>query len=265
MKKRNSYSASQSSPDDQRKVGEILQRARERKGITLTKVEEDIHVRAKYLQALEYGDYEELPGEVYVKGFLKNYARYLDLDPENILKLYRRERWRPPYYEAISRRASAIPHRTLQITRGTLVTLLILGGVIGFIGYLLYEFLIFTQPPKLVILQPRTDLTVNSDRYTVEGKTVPDPRQFTITVNDKVIPDVQVDKNGDFKHTITLKTGQNWIVFSVTDQAGRSTEEKRTINFPSTKEESPPPTTGSTPEATPEGIPANTATPGPEG
>src|SRR5512134_2955777 len=66
--------------------------ARERKGVDLYRAERDTKIRARYLAALERGDYKELPGAVYTKGFLRNYALYLGLDPDDVLLQWRRER-----------------------------------------------------------------------------------------------------------------------------------------------------------------------------
>ena len=69
-------------------LGEILRRAREAKGLSLAQVEEVTRIRSAYLQALEEEDYQRLPPPVYVKGFLKNYALFLDLNPQQVLALY---------------------------------------------------------------------------------------------------------------------------------------------------------------------------------
>ena len=53
---------------------ERLYAARERKGVDLYRAERDTKIRARYLGALERGDYKDLPGAVYTKGFLRNYA-----------------------------------------------------------------------------------------------------------------------------------------------------------------------------------------------
>src|SRR5205809_4755692 len=71
---------------------ERLEAARERKGVDLNRAERDTKIRARYLSALERGEYRELPGAVYTKGFLRNYAVYLGLDPEDVLTQWRRER-----------------------------------------------------------------------------------------------------------------------------------------------------------------------------
>ena len=71
--------AGRSSPpaEPQALLPERLLAAREAKGVDLYRAERDTKIRARYLGALERGDYRELPGAVYTKGFLRNYALYL--------------------------------------------------------------------------------------------------------------------------------------------------------------------------------------------
>lgn len=66
-------------------LGERLRQAREAKGLTFEQIEEATKIRRRYLQALEDEDYGQFPGEVYIRGFLRNYAQVLGLDPEEIL------------------------------------------------------------------------------------------------------------------------------------------------------------------------------------
>ena len=69
-------------------VGDILRAAREKKGFTYKDVENETSIRALYIESIEKGDYEALPGEVYVKGFIRNYATLLELDADALLKQY---------------------------------------------------------------------------------------------------------------------------------------------------------------------------------
>ena len=69
-------------------LGQLLREARERKGVSLEQVEEATRIRQKFLQALEEGNFGALPAETYVKGFLRTYATYLELDPEELMALY---------------------------------------------------------------------------------------------------------------------------------------------------------------------------------
>jgi len=61
-------------------IGQALREAREAMGLTLDDVEQEIRIRSNYLEALENEDFDRLPGEVYVRGFLRNYARFLGVD-----------------------------------------------------------------------------------------------------------------------------------------------------------------------------------------
>ncbi len=72
-------------------LGERLRSTRESLGLSLEDVSGEIRIRPKYLQALEDGRFSDLPGRVTTKGFLRNYARYLGLNPDEILEMYRKE------------------------------------------------------------------------------------------------------------------------------------------------------------------------------
>ncbi|MBI4804135.1 MAG: helix-turn-helix domain-containing protein [Desulfovibrio sp.] len=65
-------------------MGALLRHERERQGISLEKAAIEIKISKKYLIALEEGYTKDLPHPVYAKGFVKNYARLLGLDPEEI-------------------------------------------------------------------------------------------------------------------------------------------------------------------------------------
>lgn len=70
-------------------TGEMLREARERKGVSLEEAEEETKVRARYLAALENEEYDVIPGKAYVKGFLKIYANYLGLNPDEVILQYK--------------------------------------------------------------------------------------------------------------------------------------------------------------------------------
>lgn len=72
-------------------LGEVLRRAREQQGLTYEEVEAETRIRKKYLVALEEEDFKNLPAAVYVKGFIRNYANLLELNPDEVLKLYPQE------------------------------------------------------------------------------------------------------------------------------------------------------------------------------
>ena len=69
-------------------LGHILREARETKGLTLEEAQEKTRINSKYLDALENSEYDKLPTPVHVRGFLRNYARFLGLDPQPLLERY---------------------------------------------------------------------------------------------------------------------------------------------------------------------------------
>jgi cytoskeleton protein RodZ len=71
---------------DTNKVGALLQASRLRLGHDLRYVAQTLHIRYIYLEAIEAGRYQELPGAVYVAGFMRSYADFLGLDSEEVVR-----------------------------------------------------------------------------------------------------------------------------------------------------------------------------------
>ncbi len=66
-------------------VGAQLRRAREMRGETLSEVSLALKLAPRQVEALEEGRYDMLPGHAFVRGFMRNYARHLGLDPTPLL------------------------------------------------------------------------------------------------------------------------------------------------------------------------------------
>jgi transcriptional regulator with XRE-family HTH domain len=69
-------------------VGEVLRTARRERNVSLTQAAAATRIRVSFLEALEESDYSQLPGAAYVTGFLRNYAQYLGLSPDDVLQDY---------------------------------------------------------------------------------------------------------------------------------------------------------------------------------
>ena len=69
-------------------IGKLLRNAREDLRLTLTQASGMLHIRAHYLQALESGNLDDLPGAAYTKGYLQAYASFLHLDKDEILRRF---------------------------------------------------------------------------------------------------------------------------------------------------------------------------------
>jgi len=229
------------------KLGEVLRTAREAKGVDLTRVERDTKIRERYLSALERGEYRELPGAVYTKGFLRNYGAYLGLDPEYLIDLYRLE----ATGGTAERPAPPVPPRPIAVRRsrslvvspgalvGTILTLLV-GALVVWIGY---EFFNFARTPELRIIEPAGDVAAHvGDTITVVGVTA---ANATVTVSGlPENPTVTADPDGDFEVTVGLLPGSNVIQLTAHDPVTERDSEPvvRTVQVVSEVGTSPTPT-----------------------
>ena len=70
-------------------VGEILASARKKKRLRYKKLSSELNIDEIYLIALEEGNFDLIPGgEAYVKGFIRSYAKKLDLNPDDVIDNY---------------------------------------------------------------------------------------------------------------------------------------------------------------------------------
>ena len=222
--------------DQPHKLGEVLRAAREAKGADLSRVERETKSRARYLSALERGEYRELPGPVYTKGFLRNYGLYLGLDPEYLVDLYRLEATgvgagrpapgappRPP-----RRRLT----RTFVVTREAVVGAILTIMVGALVAWLTYEFVNFAGIPELRITQPAGDVAAYSQtQIAISGMTAPDAR-IRVDGNLRENPEVTADHQGQFTFVAKLMPGTNVIELTATDPKTKrdSVKQQRTIN-----------------------------------
>jgi hypothetical protein len=73
-------------------IGASLREARIQRGVTLEAAEAATRIRTRYLEAVEDERWDELPAEAYAKGFLRTYAAFLELDPQQYLAEFRARR-----------------------------------------------------------------------------------------------------------------------------------------------------------------------------
>jgi cytoskeletal protein RodZ len=69
-------------------IGPVLRKARLVRGKSIEEASRETRIRAEYLQALERERFENLLGDVYVRGFLRSYSSYLGLDSDKVVSIY---------------------------------------------------------------------------------------------------------------------------------------------------------------------------------
>jgi Helix-turn-helix domain/RodZ C-terminal domain len=109
-------------------IGSSLREVRIRRGVELAQVEAETHIRTRYLKALEDERFDRLPGDAYVRGFLRTYADYLELDAELFVDEYK-ARFAPPEEPL----PQLIPRRRIDLhrlpARGTVGAVLVVALV----------------------------------------------------------------------------------------------------------------------------------------
>ncbi|HEX3265314.1 MAG TPA: RodZ domain-containing protein [Candidatus Limnocylindrales bacterium] len=211
-----------------------LAAARERKGVDLVRAERDTKIRVRYLSALERGDYRDLPGAVYTKGFLRNYAIYLGLDPEDVLRQWRRERGEQtaPEPVIVPPRPLAEPTRPLRFSPSVVVAALLTAGVVLFFVYLGSQLLRYSRPPELTVTNPATAvLTVEDDvtSYVLAGKTSAGSI-VTVTAPGRAELTAAAQSSGDWSVQVDLRRGQNRFQITARNpETGKEAETPREV------------------------------------
>lgn len=72
-------------------IGDRLKEKRLELGYSIEKVSNELKIRPEFIKALESDNYSVFSSDLYAKGFIKNYSKYLELDPENFSAVYRRD------------------------------------------------------------------------------------------------------------------------------------------------------------------------------
>jgi cytoskeletal protein RodZ len=208
---------------------ERLYAARERKGVDLYRAERDTKIRARYLSALERGEYKELPGDVYTKGFLRNYALYLGLDPDEVVGQWRRERGDVGAVRPVISvpKPIAQPRPGLQFSPGIVVAALLTILIVGVGVWLGSQVMRFAKPPTLELTTPReATLALGEDAtsFTFKGTSI---AGATITVDMAGgSRTASADTTGAWTMTVDLRRGRNEFKFDAVDpETGKHAEQ----------------------------------------
>ncbi|CAN5757641.1 hypothetical protein BH20CHL5_BH20CHL5_09900 [soil metagenome] len=190
----------------------MLRVARERKGVDLYRVERDTKIRARHLDALESGDYAALPSAVYIKGFLRNYAVYLGLDPDETLARWRSETVTMRRTEAVTvapPRPLAAPRRGPTFTPGIIVSALLSVLVIAFLGYVAMQVMRFSQSAEVTV-DGSLVRTLEPDAVsTVLAGTTAASATVTITGPSDLHATTDAGPEGTWSMTVPLTKGRN--------------------------------------------------------
>lgn len=189
-------------------LGEKLKEIRNEKRISLSEASRATKIQVKYLEKLEEGRFQELPADVYVKGFLRSYAAYLGVGESTLLKSYDRER---EIQKNIHKKDSKekfqrpIDVSNFAITPKYLV--IVLSSVLVLLGffYIYREANLFISTPRLVVTEPSDGAETKERFVRVAGVA---ERDAEVSINDQA---VRVDDEGGFSENVVIQSGVNAI------------------------------------------------------
>lgn len=125
-------------------MGDFLRQERERKGMSLSDVVEKTKISRNNIEAIEDGKRDRLPHPVYARGFVKNYAGVLGLNPDDLVDVVKRELGREDeedefenVYDNVPSLASKYGNSRKRVA-GTIISILLLAGL-GTVAFMWYE------------------------------------------------------------------------------------------------------------------------------
>lgn len=205
------------------KAGQRLKNARIAKKLSLEDVAKATKIRTSFLQAIEKGEYQNLPSSAYATGFVRNYAAFVGLSEREILAVFRREFDEEKVFKVLPdslARQRDFPRRSVRIQQTLIIFLVVMAGFISYIGYQ-YRFLVVDPP--LSLTSPKDQAEVLTDIQVI-GKT---DRNATVTINNTP---VTVDENGNFTKKIALFPGKGTISVIAKNRIGREIKISRSVN-----------------------------------
>jgi len=110
-------------------IGHSLREARERQGLGYPEIELATKIRAKYLRALEEENFTAIPGDAYIRGFLRTYAEYLGLDGDVYVDEYA-SRFITSWRDELPPRSERRKIRTRERPIERRAVLLVLAGIV---------------------------------------------------------------------------------------------------------------------------------------
>lgn len=190
-------------------IADKLKTMRLAKGIAVGGLAKKLNIPEKYLFYLENAQYDSLPGDIYVRAWLKKLAEYYQVPSSELLVDYQLEK---NIKHKISKINSVERKKILKnynfLKPKTLRWLLISLVVLGLLVYLVIEIVAIVAPPYLTITQPPNNYKTKEAIVEIVGQTKPEAQ---LLINGELIP---LDQSGAFKKVVNLSTGLNNLKIS---------------------------------------------------
>lgn len=195
-------------------VGELLRKRREESGQDLREISKTLKIKYDYLKAIEDEDFEKLPVEVYVKGYIREYAEFLKLDPEIAINAYTQQILPPKdKYRGISEK-EITRKKKLKVRYLLIPSLLVL--LIITISFILFPSSRKTPEMPVQTTKPKKEV---STPYIETKKKVPMPQVGTkkeISSPSLETKKENILKSEKFPHVLEVfATETTWLLVNI--------------------------------------------------
>ncbi len=201
-------------------AGDLLKEKRLLKELSLDDIAKKTKIKVEYLEAIEKSDFTALPSSTFAKGFLRNYASFLYLNPDTIVAMFRRDFTQNEKGEIIPR--GLVAPVSSQPKFFSVNSILVSIAVLVFLGFLGFQLLSWWSLPSLKLIQPESGDTYG-EKVTFKGTTT---RDATVKVDGQ---QVIVDQNGQFTLDMIFPAGTHTIIIESTNRQGKSRLLERTF------------------------------------
>lgn len=192
-------------------LGNTLRKTRLEQNISLEEAQTATNIQTKYLEKLEEGNYQQLPGDIYAKSWLKVYGQFLGLDISDLLSEFKIEKSISDKLKKVESLSvtNQYPDKKIKFLRPRLLKISMIGLVIIILlGYLAWEINSIVAAPVINIIQPTNNFKTTDSSILIIGETEPEI-QLNIN-NDRVV----LDEEGNWQQNINLVAGLNNLEIS---------------------------------------------------
>ena len=208
-------------------LSEQLRGLRESRSLSIDDLGQRLQIQPNCIIFLESGAYEKLPASVYIKGFLRRYARCYRVPFDNLWQLYQKE---SQILQRVTQKTQATdkiiePLKTFKpfCTPRILLSGLVGVAVISLLGYFGYQLKFLLRPPAIDWQSPTEDMITWDKNFLIQGIANSNAQLW---LNGQVLP---AEKDGHFATIIILSQGLNQIQLVAENPFGRKTEIVRNV------------------------------------
>lgn len=201
-------------------IGQAIKEVRTKKKMSLGKLAVVTKIRKEFIEAIENENWLSLPEYPVVTGFVKNIYQALDLDARAGVALLRRDY--PPKKLTINPKPD-VSKEFIWSPKFTFFAGITLVAV-SILGYLIFQYINFISPPKLIVDTPTEGQVITSVRVAVSGIT---DSEASVKVNNQP---VIIEEDGKFTTNVEVVTDTKEVIVIAKSRSGKETVISRKID-----------------------------------